>query len=153
MTAAASDGSDRPQRDERGHFLPGNRVGRGNPIARRQRELAEAIRGAVKAEDLHDVFASMATAARGGDVQAAQLLLAYAIGKPAPSTLVDLGDVPGLQTGEDVAAVATRVVAATVAGEVSVEAGEHLLRLLGAATDLLLVRQLEERLERLEAAA
>jgi hypothetical protein len=148
MTPEADSG--RSDRGPDGRFQHGNRCAKGNPVARRQRELSEAIRSAVTAEDLHAVFAGLLVSARAGDAQAAQLLLAYAIGKPAAATTVCLDDVPGLRTGEDIAVVAARVVDAVTAGAVSVEAGEALLRLVSTATDLLIVRQLEERLERLE---
>ena len=132
---AASDGSDGPQRDERGHFLPGNRIGRGNPVARRQRELAEAIRGAVTAEDLRAVFASLVTAAQAGDVQAAGLLMKHAVGTPREvDPPVELSvDVP-LLTDTDSAAVIVRAVLADVlAGHLPVGVGDRLLAMTAKA--------------------
>lgn len=74
-------------RDQKtGRFLVGNTCATGNPYAKRVNELRTALMDAVGAGDVRDVIRAMVDAAKGGDVQAARLLLDRTVG----ATPVDL---------------------------------------------------------------
>ena len=74
-----------PDRDARGRFAAGNPGGYGNPFARQVAALRQAMLEGVTGEDLAAVFQAVLAKARAGDLAAARLVLAYAVGKPAPS--------------------------------------------------------------------
>jgi hypothetical protein len=76
-----------------GRFAKGNPGGPGNPFARQVAALRQAALAAITPEDVRAILAKMAELALGGDVQAAKLVLAYAIGKPAPPADPDRLDV------------------------------------------------------------
>lgn len=78
--APVTDGHDR---DNRGRFLPGNRAGRGNPLARRAQRLRAELYRAVTPDDLRAVVAALVAQAKLGDVPAARELLSRLIGPPA----------------------------------------------------------------------
>ena len=67
-----------------GRFLPGNRLGRGQPLAGQVAKLRAALLKAVKVGDVKAIVASMIDKARGGDVPAAKLVLQYTLGEPQP---------------------------------------------------------------------
>ena len=69
-------------RDEKGQFTPGNPGGPGNPFARQVAALRKALVDAVTPQDIQEVAAALIARAKEGNVQAAKLLLSYAIGKP-----------------------------------------------------------------------
>lgn len=71
-------------RDARGRFAKGNAGGPGAPHARRVAQLRAAMLEAVSEEDLKAVVSAMVKAARGGDVQAARVLLDRLLGPPVP---------------------------------------------------------------------
>jgi hypothetical protein len=70
-------------RDANGRFASGNRGGPGNPFARQVAALRRIILDNVTDEDLLAITLALKARAREGNVAAAKLLLAYAIGKPA----------------------------------------------------------------------
>lgn len=72
-------------RDEQGRFAKGNLGGPGNPFARQVAALRQALLDAVTPEDIHEIAQSLVAKARKGDLPAARLVLAYAIGKPGPA--------------------------------------------------------------------
>jgi hypothetical protein len=78
-------------RDSRGRFTKGNPGGPGNPFARHQAALRQALCQAVSQQDIQAIAHRLVVQAQAGDVAAAKLLLAYAVGKPAepadPDTL------------------------------------------------------------------
>jgi hypothetical protein len=78
-------------RDSRGRFARGNPGGPGNPFARHQAALRQALCQAVSAQDIQAIAHRLVVQAQAGDVAAAKLLLAYVVGKPAepadPDTL------------------------------------------------------------------
>lgn len=76
-------------RDGRGRFTPGNRGGPGNPYARRTAELRSALYRAIGPDDVAAIIQSLLAAARKGDVAAAKLVLAYAIGEPVAHDLAE----------------------------------------------------------------
>lgn len=65
-----------------GQFVAGNKLGRGNPHARRQADFHRALMDAVTPAGVQALAVSLWVRARGGDVQAAALLLSYVVGKP-----------------------------------------------------------------------
>ena len=82
-----------PGRDARGRFAPGNPGGPGNPFARQVAALRQAFVRAVPPERIERIASKMADLADAGDVQAAKLVMAYAIGKPQPAPEPDKMDV------------------------------------------------------------
>jgi hypothetical protein len=80
-------------RGQGGRFAKGNPGGPGNPFARQVAALREAALAAITPEDVHAILAKMAELALAGDVQAAKLVLAYAVGKPAATADPDRLDV------------------------------------------------------------
>jgi hypothetical protein len=78
-------------RDSKGRFTRGNRGGPGNPFARKVADLRNSLLAEVTVEDIQKLVRMLLEKARGGDVSAAKLLLAYTIGRPAaavdPDTL------------------------------------------------------------------
>src|ERR1700680_4032660 len=80
-------------RDQRGRFAPGNRGGTGNPFARQVAGLRKAFLQGITVEDLAAIAAALLAKAKQGDVAAAKLVLAYAIGKPQATVDPDRLDV------------------------------------------------------------
>jgi hypothetical protein len=76
-----------------GRFAKGNPGGPGNPFARQVAALRQAALAAITPDAVHAIIAKMAELALAGDVQAAKLVLAYAIGKPAAPADPDKLDV------------------------------------------------------------
>ena len=76
-------------RKSNGQFAKGNKHGTGNPYARRVARLRSALLDAVGENGLADIVQGMVTAAKGGDVAAAKLLLSYLLGKPVESVEPD----------------------------------------------------------------
>jgi hypothetical protein len=78
-------------RDAGGRFAQGNVGGPGNPFARRVAALRRALLRTVSEQDVQDLASRLLVSARGGDVAAMKLLLAYVLGRPAevvdPDTL------------------------------------------------------------------
>ena len=64
-----------------GKFAKGNKIGKGNPSARRAQRLRIALLSAVRPGDIRDVVASLITKAKSGDVPSAKLLLDRCLGK------------------------------------------------------------------------
>ncbi|HEY8503853.1 MAG TPA: hypothetical protein VIL46_04685, partial [Gemmataceae bacterium] len=69
-------------RDERGRFVVGNPGGPGNPFARRVAELRRELLDFLDPQRLRDLVAKLYGMAMDGDLAAAKLVLAYALGKP-----------------------------------------------------------------------
>ena len=76
-------------RNSNGQFAKGNPGGPGNPYARRVARLRATLLDAVGENGLADIVQGMVTAAKGGDVAAAKLLLSYLLGKPVESVEPD----------------------------------------------------------------
>jgi hypothetical protein len=73
--------------------MRGNRISTGNLIARRTRELRQAIFEAVTSEQVKTVIGKLADMACEGDAVAARLFLEYTCGRPTQS--VELSGVDG----------------------------------------------------------
>ncbi len=107
--------ADRGDRDSRGRFVRGNRGGPGNPHARRSAALRQAMLEVVTGDDLKAIMRELIERARLGDVAAARLVLAYAVGKP--DRAVDPGladaaaweDTPGMAEESGAPSPATQV--------------------------------------------
>src|SRR5262249_43999936 len=65
--------------------VAGNRLGRGNPHARRMAALRQAFLSAATEDRLRELGEKLLTAALAGDWQAAKLYLLYVVGRPAPA--------------------------------------------------------------------
>ena len=87
MTIPSTNGSN--GRKSNGRFAKCNKLGTGNPYARRVARLRSALLDAVGEDGLKDIVRGMVTAAKGGDVAAAKLLLSYLLGKPVESVEPD----------------------------------------------------------------
>jgi hypothetical protein len=86
-----------------GQFAKGNPGGPGNPHAKRVAALRAAVFRAVAESDVEDIVSGLAAAAKKGDIGAAKLVLAYAIG--APQSFID----SETSTGNDVLGALTEV--------------------------------------------
>ena len=75
-----------------GRFAGGNKLGRGNPFARRLGAMRTAFLDAVSADDVAAVARKLAALAAAGDIAAAALYLSYALGKPVPAVNPDTLD-------------------------------------------------------------
>ena len=87
MVAPSTHGSD--GRGGNGRFLPGNKCGRGSPLAGQAAKLRAALFRAVKIGDVKAIIGSLIDKARGGDVAAAKLVLQYTVGEPQPFDLLE----------------------------------------------------------------
>jgi hypothetical protein len=70
-------------RSENGRFAPGNSFARGNPTARHAQRLRQLFVTAVTEDDVKAIVAKLVELAKAGDIQAANLLLTRALGKPS----------------------------------------------------------------------
>ncbi len=74
---AASNG-----RGSNGRFAAGNRLGQGNPNARRAQKLRTELMKSVESHDLKRIVRSLVNSAAAGDVGAAKLILDRVLGPP-----------------------------------------------------------------------
>ena len=72
-----------------GRFRPGNRAGKGNPLAKKAQKLRTALFRAVTPTDLREIVKRLVGVAKGGDVQAAKLILERLLGPPVPADFQD----------------------------------------------------------------
>jgi hypothetical protein len=106
---AAGNGKAHPDRtasgtsnhDARGRFTKGNKVGRGNPYARRVAVLRRAMLRIVKPNDLQTIIVKMILRGCAGDVAAARLALQYTLGKPSETVDPDRVDLEELELTEE----------------------------------------------------
>jgi hypothetical protein len=73
-------------------FEVGNTYGRGNPFFRKQAEVRKAILDDLGVDAIRKLMRKLYDQAMGGDVNAARVVLNYAIGKPAPVVDPDRAD-------------------------------------------------------------
>lgn len=71
-----------PTHRPNGQFAPGNKFGKGNPLAKRQGELRRMFMEAVTPLKMQAVERAIYQATIEGDMQAARVYLEYTIGKP-----------------------------------------------------------------------
>jgi hypothetical protein len=70
-----------------GRFAPGNKLGRGNPHAKRVNRIRAALMKAVKPEDIRLAAVEIVNQAKAGDLKAFAELLDRTIGRPVPADL------------------------------------------------------------------
>jgi len=75
-----------------GRFLPGNKYGQGNPHYRKLAANRTAFLEAVGPEQVKKLAAQLFARAMAGDVDAARLVLSYAVGRPQPAPDPDRAD-------------------------------------------------------------
>jgi hypothetical protein len=75
-----------------GKFLPGNQCGRGNPHYRKLAENRAAFLEAVSPTQVKALAGRLLAQALAGDVDAARLVLAYAVGRPQAAVDPDAAD-------------------------------------------------------------
>jgi hypothetical protein len=92
-TAAAQADTAKTAREPGGQFAKGNKGGPGNPFARQVAALRKAILDNLTVEDIGAIVNKLKDMAIAGDLAAAKLLFAYAIGKPQPAVEPDHLDV------------------------------------------------------------
>jgi hypothetical protein len=89
-------------RDNAGKFSAGNSFGRGNPVARHAQRLRQLFVQAVTEDDVTAIVQKLVAMAKDGDIQAANLLLTRALGKPSTSEVtLPLDDVPIVLTAAE----------------------------------------------------
>ena len=89
-------------RDNAGKFSAGNSFGRGNPVARHAQRLRQLFVQAVTEDDVTAIVKKLVAMAKDGDIQAANLLLTRALGKPSTSEVtLPLDDVPIVLTAAE----------------------------------------------------
>ncbi|HEY8666970.1 MAG TPA: hypothetical protein VIL86_09905 [Tepidisphaeraceae bacterium] len=71
--------------DASGRFTPGNKLGRGNPLSGRAAKVRAVLLDKLTPAAVGEIAEKLIEKAKGGDIAAAQMLLNYAIGKPAQS--------------------------------------------------------------------
>jgi len=91
-TEQAAAGKATETRNAKGQFGIGNPGGPGNPFARQVAALRQALLDSVTPTDIAAVAKALIQRAAEGNVQAAKLLLSYAIGKPGPAPEPDRMD-------------------------------------------------------------
>ena len=85
----------------RGHFLPGNPGGPGNPHAAAMSLFRSQLLDAVTPADLKAIIKAQVAKAKKGDLRAAQLILSYTAGAPmaaAPDPDIESGDITFVST-------------------------------------------------------
>jgi len=65
-----------------GRFLPGNKLGTGNPHASRTQRLRAALFDAITPHDIHRIIRRLVGLAKRGDITAARLILDRCFGRP-----------------------------------------------------------------------
>jgi len=76
-------------RDSLGRFAKGNRLSKGNPLAKKVARLRAGLLEAVGPDDVAAVAKRLVALAKGGDVQAARVLLDRLLGPAVPLDLLE----------------------------------------------------------------
>lgn len=137
-------------RDRGGRFTTGNRIAKGNAMAKRMQEHRAAVAGAISPAALFEVVDGLLKAARSGDAAAARLLLEYTLGKPRPAPLVLDFDLPDLNDAKAVADALKAVTAAVAAGDLDVEAGQQVAGLVAQVATATAWQEVADRVAALE---
>jgi hypothetical protein len=75
-------GAGRMGRNRRGRFIKGNQGGPGNPFAAQVARVRQEVFAAVSPDIVREIMAALIVRALTGDLNAAKLVLAYAVGVP-----------------------------------------------------------------------
>ncbi len=122
-----------------GRFLPGNRLGKGNPHYRKLAENRTAFLQAVGTDQIRQLAAQLLRQALAGNLDAARLLLAYAVGRPAEAVNPDradldefrlLGESPDVVEANQAGDRIAPAYAVVLAGDSMAADGESLYRLI-----------------------
>src|SRR5688500_17654809 len=76
-------------RDGSGRCAPGNRLGRGNPLAGRAAKIRAALLRAATRDDVKAIVQKLVDGAKGGDLAFIREWLDRVVGKPAQSDLLE----------------------------------------------------------------
>ena len=76
-------------RDTVGRFAPGNRLGKGNPLAGRAAKLRAALLRRVKRADVEAIADKLVVMAKAGDLAAMKELLNRVVGVPVASDILE----------------------------------------------------------------
>lgn len=78
------------ERDDKGRFVEGNEAALGHrrPHAARVAELRRELFQVLTRDHIRSVLEALLAEAEGGNIGAAKLLLAYALGEPVPEDII-----------------------------------------------------------------
>jgi len=76
-------------RNPNGRFAAGNKIGKGNPCAKKAQQLRFALLRAVTVGDLKAIVKALIRKAKEPDLAAAKLLLSYTLGEPIPVDVLE----------------------------------------------------------------
>lgn len=130
-------------RDSKGRFVSGRS---GNPRGRKQGATCRALKVAREAAE-KIALPMLIEAAKGGDMDAARVLVAYGLPKQKPQIETGTIDFPD---GATMTEKAIAVFDAVASGAISGEAGKVYLDLLGGVASLQQADELERRIANLE---
>ena len=129
-------------RDARGRFLPGNRLGKGRPKG----ATCNALRQAREAAEQY-ALPILIQAVKDGDIKAATALVAYGLPKHKPMVEVGPVDFP---EGATLTGKAEAVLQAVADGSISGDAGKLYMDMLAAVASMKQVDELEARVTAIE---
>ena len=89
MNPPSPAGSNGSGRTPFGQFLPGNKYGKGNPLARKAQQLRVALSRAATVADVKAIARKMIDLAKNGDTTAAKLVLDRLLGPAVEWDLVE----------------------------------------------------------------
>ena len=76
------------ERDTKGRFTTGNRIGKGRPIGSKVDRLRRAMLSAVTPDDIREIISVLVSLAKAGDLTAAKIVLDRVLGSPVPIDLI-----------------------------------------------------------------
>ena len=77
------------ERDTKGRFTTGNRIGKGRPIGSKVDRLRRAMLSAVTPEDISEIIRVLVSLAKSGDLTAAKIVLDRVLGPSVPADLIE----------------------------------------------------------------
>ena len=75
--------------DGKGRFAPGNKLGKGNPLAGRAAKIRAVLLKALKPADANEIAVKLIANAKAGDLASIREILDRTIGKPATADLLE----------------------------------------------------------------
>lgn len=141
------------ERDARGRFRRGNTLSRGNRGRSGQRGIKRMIAAALTDADLRAIVRRARDQARGGDPVARAWISDRLDGRPRtePDDSVLALELPALVDASSCAEAAAAIVAAAAGGHLTLEEAAGCMNLVDAAREGVVLRDLEDRLQALEA--
>lgn len=76
-------------RDNKGHFIKGNKEGRGNPHSKQVNAFRSALLEAVKEKDVKDIVKRLLKQALEGNTAACKILLDRLLGPPVQADILE----------------------------------------------------------------